>query len=240
MRIAAIGDLHAKEHADPGYRDMFAEMSEAADAIVICGDLTDSGSPGEAGRLAEDLAGAKVPVLAVLGNHDHQSGQVPEVKRILSEAGLIILEDQAYEIGETGFVGTKGFGGGFGRYMLSDFGEEAIKQFAEESVREALKLERDLQNMRLHNKIVVLHYAPALSTVHGEPPELYPFLGSSRLGEVIQRFDVHAVMHGHAHAGTFEGAFPGGPRIYNCSQDVLKHYLKKSYAIIDVPGEAGV
>jgi uncharacterized protein len=232
--IAAMGDLHVREHVDARYRETFAEAEALADVLVLCGDLTDSGSPREAERLAGELAHVKIPVLGVLGNHDYQSDRVDEVKRILIDGNLILLEDQIHEIGDIGFVGTKGFGGGFGRYMLASFGERMMKQFAEESLREALKLENDLQRIKTERKIVVLHYAPVLGTVHGEPPEIYPFLGSSRLGEVIQRFDVDIVVHGHAHFGTFEGSFPGGGRVYNCSQDVLKRHLKKQYALIEI------
>jgi Icc-related predicted phosphoesterase len=232
--VAAMGDLHVREHVDSRYRDLFAEIEAVADVLILCGDLTDSGTPKEAERLVTELSGIKIPVLGVLGNHDYHGDRVGEVKKIMEDGKLILLEDQAYEVGDVGFLGTKGFGGGFGRYMLASFGELMMKHFAEESIREALKLESALQNIKTTHKIVVLHYSPILGTVHGEPPEIYPFLGSSRLGEVIQRFDVDMVLHGHAHLGTFEGSFPGGGRVYNCSQDVLKRQIKKPYALLEV------
>lgn len=234
MKIAAIGDLHVKEHLEPHYRELFIEIGKNADVLLLCGDLTDTGLPKEAENLARDLATLPIPVLGILGNHDHQSGHVPEVKKILTRAKLIFLDEQIHEIGDVGFAGAKGYCGGFGNHMLSSFGEAATKAFVAEAVAETLKLENGLQRLKTPKKIVALHYAPIPQTVQGESPEIFPFLGSSRFAEVIERFDVHAVVHGHAHRGTFEGTMRKGTPVYNCCGEVVKAKTGKPYAVIEV------
>ncbi|WP_142847753.1 metallophosphoesterase [Telmatospirillum sp. J64-1] len=237
MRIAAIGDLHAstdRKMGDfPPLHDLFAEMSERADVVALCGDLTNLGTIKEAELLGKELQACKVPVVAVLGNHDHECGIPEEVMRVLGEAGVLFLEEQSHEINGVGFAGVKGFAGGFDRRMLSAFGESAIKHFVEEAEIEAKALERHLAALNCDRIVVVLHYAPIAATVEGEPPEIFPFLGSSRLAEVIDRFDVAAVFHGHAHHGSFTGRTPKGIPVYNCAQPVIKEG-GKPYAVIEV------
>ncbi len=233
MKVAALGDLHVKEdHAAP-YRELFGEISRAADVLVLTGDLTDLGKPREAEILAEDLRACAIPVVAVLGNHDYESGCPDEVAKILKNAGVRLLDGQAIEIDGVGFVGVKGFVGGFGRRMLGAFGEPAIKAMVAESMNEAMRLENAMRQVRSRRAVVVLHYAPTPDTVEGEPLEIFPFLGSSRLAETIDRFRVSAVLHGHAHRGRYEGRTPGGAPVYNVAQHIPKP-TGRPYALIDV------
>jgi Icc-related predicted phosphoesterase len=201
-RVAAIGDLHVGENHHQPYRELFARISQEADVLALCGDLTNFGKTPEVEILAEDLQACTIPVVGVLGNHDFECGQPNEVSRILHEAGMKLLDGEAHEIDGVGFAGCKGFVGGFGRYMLSAFGEPEIKSFVQASVDENLKLETSLRMLRTERTVVVLHYSPVEDTVVGEPPEIFPFLGSARMGETIDRFDgVKCVVHGHAHRG---------------------------------------
>jgi Icc-related predicted phosphoesterase len=233
FRIAAVGDLHVGQDQSGSFRDLFAEMSREAKAIVLCGDLTDTGQPKEASNLAEDLRSCTVPVVAVLGNHDFESGQADEVSAILRGAGVHLLSGQSFEIDGVGFVGVKGFAGGFGRRMLSSFGEAAIKSFVGEAVSESLLLENAMRGVRSNRAAVVLHYAPIEATVEGEPHEIYPFLGCSRLAETIDRFKVSVVLHGHAHHGRYEGRTPAGIPVYNVALQ-LKKPTGRPYAIFDL------
>lgn len=222
LKVAAIADLHVREDGSARYRELFAEISAAADVLVLAGDLTDLGKPAEAKLLAEDLRGCSIPVVGVLGNHDYESGREEEVAAILREAGMRLLDGQATEIEGVGFVGVKGFAGGFGRRMLGSFGEPAIKAMVAEGVAEAIKLENAMRQVKAERALVVLHYAPVVETVEGEPLEIYPFLGSSRLAETIDRFKVSAVVHGHAHRGAHQGRTPGGAPVYNVARQIGK------------------
>jgi Icc-related predicted phosphoesterase len=222
LKVAAIGDLHVKEDGASSYRELFGEISRAADVLVIAGDLTDLGKPREAEILAEDLRACSVPVVAVLGNHDFECGCVEEVSQILRQAGVRLLDGQTTEIEGVGFVGVKGFAGGFGRRMLGSFGEPAIKAMVAEGVNEAIRLENAMRQVRSERALVVLHYAPIPETIAGEPLEIFPFLGSSRLAETIDRFRVSAVVHGHAHRGAYEGRTPGGAPVYNVAMHIEK------------------
>jgi Icc-related predicted phosphoesterase len=197
-------------------------MSRQARAIVLCGDLTDTGQPAEAENLAQDIRGASVPVIAVLGNHDFESGKEDQVGEILRKVGVHLLCGQSFEIDGVGFVGVKGFAGGFGRRMLGSFGEAAIKSFVGEAVQESLLLENAMRGVRSQRAAVILHYAPVEATVEGEPHEIYPFLGCSRLAETIDRFKVSFVLHGHAHHGRYEGRTPAGIPVYNVAMQLEK------------------
>ena len=233
LKIAAMGDLHVKEDQNTSFRELFGEISQSADVLVITGDLTDLGKPREAEILAEDLRACSVPVVAVLGNHDYESAAAEEVSQILRHAGVHLLDGQATEIDGVAFVGVKGFIGGFGRRMLGSFGEPAIKAMVAESVNEAIRLENAMRQVRTERVVVVLHYAPILETVTGEPPEIFPFLGSSRLAETIDRFQVSAVVHGHAHRGAYEGRTPGGAPVYNVAAHVEKP-TGRPYALLEI------
>jgi Icc-related predicted phosphoesterase len=220
--FASIGDLHVKEGQPNNLREVFAEVSKKAEALVLCGDLTDTGTPKEAEMLAEELRACAVPIIGVLGNHDHETGHVEEVKEILRKAGVTLLDGQACEVNGVAFVGVKGFAGGFGRRMLGSFGESVTKTFVAEAVSEAMRLENVMRTVKNERAVVVLHYAPVVDTVEGEPLEIYPFLGCSRLAETIDRFKVSAVVHGHAHRGKYEGKTPGGAPVYNVAMQIEK------------------
>jgi uncharacterized protein len=233
MKVAALGDLHVREDGSTSFRDLFGEISREADVMVLAGDLTDLGKPKEAELLAQDLKACSIPVIGVLGNHDYECGCAEEVTRILRDTGMKVLDGQATEIDGVGFVGVKGFAGGFGRRMLGSFGEPAMKQFVAETMNEAMRLENAMRSVRAKRSLVVLHYAPVTDTIESEPLEIYPFLGSSRLAETIDRFQVSAIVHGHAHRGRFEGRTPGGQRVFNVARQIEKP-TGKAYAIIEV------
>jgi Icc-related predicted phosphoesterase len=233
LTFAAIGDLHIREDRTSLYRKLFAEISTKAEVLVLCGDLTDVGKPREAEVLAEDLRACSIPVVGVLGNHDYESDQVEEVEKILKAAGMHLLNGQSYETNGVAFVGVKGFVGGFGRRMLASFGEAVLKTFVAESVKEAMRLENAMRAVGNERAVVVLHYAPIVETVEGEPLEIFPFLGSSRLSETIDRFKVSAVVHGHAHHGRYQGHTPRGAPVYNVAFPVEKS-TGRPYALIKV------
>jgi Icc-related predicted phosphoesterase len=233
LTFAAIGDLHVKEDRTSSYRDLFAEVSHAADALVLCGDLTDVGKPREAESLAEDLRACSIPVIGVLGNHDCESGHAEEVGQILKGAGMHLLNGQSHQIDGVAFVGVKGFIGGFGRRMLASFGEAPVKALVAESMSEAIRLENAMRAVHSERAVVILHYAPVPDTVEGEPPEIFPFLGCSRLAETIDRFKVSAVVHGHAHHGRYEGRTPAGAPVYNVALPIEKPG-GRPYALIKV------
>ena len=233
LTFAAIGDLHIREDRTSLYRELFAEISTKAEVLVLCGDLTDVGKPREAEVLAEDLRACSIPVVGVLGNHDYESDQAEEVEKILKAAGMHLLNGQSYETNGVAFVGVKGFVGGFGRRMLASFGEAVLKAFVAESVKEAMRLENAMRAVGNERAVVVLHYAPILDTVEGEPLEIFPFLGSSRLGETIDRFKVSAVVHGHAHHGRYQGHTARGAPVYNVAFPVEKS-TGRPYALIKV------
>jgi Icc-related predicted phosphoesterase len=221
VRVAAIGDLHSTKSSAGTLLPLFARISESADILLIAGDLTDYGLPEEAVVLARELTSLRIPAVAVLGNHDFESGKQDEVRRILGEAGLPILDGDACDIQGIGVAGIKGFGGGFGPHALGPWGETIIKQFVHEAVNEALKLEAALARLRTPQRIALLHYSPIQSTVQGEPLEIYPFVGSSRLEEPLNRYPVSLVVHGHAHRGQPEGRTTGNVPVYNVSMPLL-------------------
>jgi Icc-related predicted phosphoesterase len=235
LKLAAIGDLHVTETSEHRYRDMFEEISEVADVLALCGDLTNFGKTREAEILAEDLRHCTIPTVGVLGNHDYECGQPEEVARILHAAGVTVLGEQAVVIKDVGFAGVKGFLGGFGRGELGAFGEAPIKAFVDAALDEARKLENALRSLKTERNVAVLHYSPIAGTLEGEPLEIYPFLGCSRLADAVDRFDhVAAVVHGHAHRGAFTGATPRGTPVYNCAQMVVEAAEGRPYALIEV------
>ena len=221
VRIAALGDLHCARTSAGKFQSLFTQISEAADMVLIAGDLTDTGQPEEARILARELSALRVPGVAVLGNHDFESGRQDEVSHILSESGLTVLDGEACEVNGVGIAGVKGFAGGFGTAALGPWGEPMIKQFVHEAVNESLKLEASLARLRSARQVVLLHYSPVRATVEGEPLEIYPFVGSSRLEEPITRFPVSMVVHGHAHRGRHEGRTKNDVPVYNVSLPLL-------------------
>jgi Icc-related predicted phosphoesterase len=224
VRIAAIGDLHHSRTASPGsLQPLLSQISESADILVLCGDLTDYGHPEEARALVREMASTvKIPSVAVLGNHDYESNEQDEIRKVMADAGVVTLDGDTTEILGIGFAGIKGFAGGFGRRALGPWGETIIKQFVHEAVNEALKLETALARLRNDHLIAVLHYAPVQDTVEGEPLEIYPFLGCSRLEEPLTRYPVSAVFHGHAHHGQPEGRTRMGAPVFNVSASLMR------------------
>lgn len=221
--MAALADIHlGRAGYGPPLQTLLGQVAEQADVLALCGDLTDRGDPEEARQLARVLTSAAVPVVAVLGNHDYESGQAPDVGRILCEAGVHVLDGEAVEIHGVGFAGVKGFCGGFGRRALGPWGEEMVKLFVREALNEALKLETALGKLRSERRVALLHYSPIAGTVEGEPLEIYPYLGSSRLEEPLSRYAVDVVFHGHAHHGTSEGRTMGNVPVYNVSLSLLQ------------------
>ena len=236
LRLAAVGDIHCTKTSSGTLQPLFAQMAASADALVLCGDLTDYGLPEEARILAAELAAARVPIIAVLGNHDFESGQQDEVKRILCDTGVTILDGDATEIDGVGFAGVKGFGGGFGQRALEPWGEPTIKRFVQEALDEALKLESGLARLRTERRVVVLHYSPIQATVEGEPTEIFPFVGSSRLEDPLTHFPVTLVLHGHAHHGSPEGRTRNGTPVYNVSLPLLRQlFPDRPFRILEVP-----
>lgn len=240
IRFAAVGDIHYKKESAGSLRNFFSQAAEAADALLLCGDLTDYGLPEEAKVLAEDLSAARIPIVAVLGNHDYESGQPDQVRRILNDAGVRVLDGEPCEIHGVGIAGAKGFCGGFGRGSLGPWGETAIKQFVNEVIHEALKLEAALAKLRTSQKLALLHYSPIAATVQGEPVEIFPFLGSSRLEDPLLRYPVNAVLHGHAHRGCLEGRTANGIPVYNVAKPLLQRSFtdRPPFRIIEIPKTA--
>jgi Icc-related predicted phosphoesterase len=225
VRIAAVADIHVTDTDKNKWVEYFKEVSKNADVLLICGDLTNTGDESEAKILCDELKACTIPVIAVLGNHDYEKGRQKLIRQTLQNENVHILDGEAIVIKDVGFAGVKGFGGGFDNYMLSMFGEDAMKAFVQEAVDEALHLDRalariDQQHDKL-KKIAILHYSPLRETVVGEPEVIFPFLGSSRLAEPLIRREVTAVFHGHAHMGTLEGTLTGGVRVFNVAKPVL-------------------
>jgi Icc-related predicted phosphoesterase len=239
VRFAAVGDLHVTKDSAGQLRPFFAQATEVADALLLCGDLTDYGTLEEAKVLADELAAVSVPVVAVLGNHDFESDQSQQVCETLTHAGVRVLDGSACEIEGVGIAGCRGFCGGFGRASLGAWGERVIKQFVHEAQQEAMKLEAALAKLRTPRRIALLHYSPIAGTVAGEPVEIFAFLGSSRLEEPLVRYPVDAVFHGHAHRGTVEGKTLGGVPVYNVAKPLLQRTRpdQPPFFLYEVPRE---
>lgn len=235
MRIAATADLHFAPSNQASLRDQLNKVRDEADVLVLAGDLTNYGQPSEMEPLLNALVRIRIPTIAVLGNHDYESGKEEELKQMMGSAGVKVLDGSAYERDGVGFAGTKGFVGGFGRGVLTAFGEAEIKNFVRASIDESLKLERGLAQLRSSRRVVVLHYAPIAATIVGEDPELAPFLGTSRLAEVIDRHGADLVVHGHAHHGTLEGKTLSGIPVHNVAITLLQSQSPSAaYRVFDV------
>jgi Icc-related predicted phosphoesterase len=221
VRVAALGDPHFTRASQGALHPILTQIAESADLLLIAGDLTDHGLPEEARALAHELAAVRLPTVAVLGNHDYESGQQDQVRDILADAGVTMLDGDAHEVLRIGIAGVKGFAGGFGQRALGSWGEPVIKQFVHEAVNEALKLEAALARLRTPQKIALLHYAPIQQTVEGEPLEIYAFVGSSRLEDPLNRYHVTLTVHGHAHRGQPEGTTVSKVPVYNVSMPLL-------------------
>jgi Icc-related predicted phosphoesterase len=237
MRLAATADLHCPRIPPEVLAKHLAPAVDAADILLLAGDLTDRGVEEEARALARVLATVKMPIVAVLGNHDYESGRPDVVKAVLAEVGVHVLDGDSVEIKGVGFAGVKGFAGGFGARALQPWGEETFKAFVREAVDEALHLESALAKLRTPQRVALLHYSPIEETVKGEPPEIYPFLGSSRLEEPLTRYPVDAVVHGHAHHGTPEGRTRNDVPVYNVALALLERAFpdRPPFRVIEIP-----
>lgn len=234
IRLAAAGDLHCRVDAVGLFHPWLARLNTEADLFLLAGDLTHWGEISEAEVLAQELAVLRIPVVAVLGNHDHHNAHQDRVRQVLEDAGVVVLEGETTVVevdGESvGIVGAKGFGGGFGANCLSPFGETEIKQFLQPTYTCAAAIDRGLQELSTDYKVVLLHYAPAMETIKGEPVSIYPFLGSSLLAEPIDANGADLVLHGHAHRGTERGVTAGGIPVRNVAVPVLH----KPYALYEL------
>lgn len=222
VKVAAVADLHYTPESEASVVPALYEAAAQADVLLVCGDLTHNGLVDEAVALAKCAERVPVPILAVLGNHDFHSGQEEGIKAALKGSPIRVLDGDVAVIHEVGFAGVKGFGSGFGRRVLEPWGEAVMKEFVRVSVEEALKLESALARLRTEHRIALLHYSPIVGTVEGEPPEIHAFLGSSRLEDPLNRHQVLAVFHGHAHHGQPEGRTATGIPVYNVSLPLLR------------------
>lgn len=235
MRIAATADLHYSRQSSAILKDQLSAVRDEADVLIVAGDLTNFGKPEEMEPLINILVRLRIPIITVLGNHDYESGNEGELIQMLNSEGVKVLDGTGYERDGVGFAGTKGFVGGFGRGMLTAFGEPEVKAFVKASIDEALKLERAMAQLRAPKRVVVLHYSPIAGTVVGEAPEIYPYLGSSRLGEVIDRNGADLVVHGHAHHGTPNGTTTGGIHVHNVAITLLESQQPSTaYRVFDI------
>lgn len=235
MKVAAAADVHARAGDEERIREMFADVRHRAEALVLAGDITDHGRLVEAEALLKGLHDVGVPVLAVLGNHDHEAGSPDELLRILRSGGIACLDRGSHVIGDVGFAGAKGFGGGFGARLVRGFGEDATKAFVAESVIEAEALRNALRSLRTPRKLAVLHYAPVAETVAGEPLEIHAFLGTTRLAEALDEGGANVAVHGHAHHGALSGRTQGGVPVWNVSLPVLRASgVKEPFLVVEV------
>ncbi len=210
-------------------------VRDEADVLILAGDLTNYGKTSEMETLLNLLVRLRIPIVAVLGNHDYESGQEQELMKMMAAEGIKILDGTGYERDGVGFAGTKGFIGGFGRGVLTAFGEREIKSIVQSAIDESLKLERALSQLRTQKRVVVLHYAPISATVVGEAPEIFPYLGTSRLAEVVDRHGADLVVHGHAHHGSSEGKTVGGVPVHNVALGLLQaENPPRAYRVFDV------
>jgi Icc-related predicted phosphoesterase len=237
VRLAALADLHLNAKTVPSVREVIGQIGQNGDVLLLAGDLTDHGLPEEAGLLARELGALSMPRLAVLGNHDYETGQQDQVRDILRAGGTVVLDGDAVEIEGIGFAGVKGFIGGFDQRLLAPWGETSIKQLVREAMEEALKLESALAKLRTPQRVALMHYAPIRGTVEGEPLEIFPFLGSTRLEEPLNRYGVTAVFHGHAHNGSVQGRTHGNVPVYNVSLPLLRRKFpeRPPFYVLEVP-----
>jgi len=224
IRIAAAGDIHAGEPLRERTERAFSGIAEQADLVLLAGDLTTHGLPEQAAVLADACRPLQIPVVAVLGNHDHHSGFAEEIADVLAAAGVTVLDRShvILELGdvEVGIAGTKGFVGGFPGAEIADFGEPALRQVYGETTLEVEALERSLEEIAgCHKTIVLLHYAPVEGTLVGEPETIWAFLGSGRLAGPIGAHRPDLVVHGHAHHGTPRAAIGEVP-VHNVAVQV--------------------
>jgi Icc-related predicted phosphoesterase len=240
IRIAATADVHLGRDSAGSLRPHLEDIDQHADMLLIAGDLTTCGHPDEARVLAAELAGLPVPAVAVLGNHDHHAGAEEELRSIVEDAGVTVLEGESTVVevdgGRLGIAGAKGFGGGFAGACAADFGEAEMKRFVRHTKESAGRLGDALDALDVDCRVALLHYSPVEATLRGERPEIFPFLGSYLLAEAVDRAGADLVLHGHAHAGARQGVTPGGVPVRNVAQPVIG----RAYAVFALDaGERG-
>jgi len=239
VRLAALGDTHYAEDTRGSFRPLWERLSDDADVFLLCGDLTNLGTPEQARGFADEVREAGVPTVAVLGNHDHHAGEVKTVRRALEQAGVIVLEGESVELSvngsSVGIAGAKGFGGGFVGACGHAFGEAEMKDFMHVTEAAAERLQESLRALRTDHKVALLHYSPVKETLAGERLEIYPFLGSFRLAEALDSAGADLVIHGHAHHGSEKGITAGGIPVRNVAMPLLR----RSYAVYELDGVAG-
>jgi Icc-related predicted phosphoesterase len=237
IRVAALGDLHAGEDSAGAIGPQLADVSRRADVLLIAGDLTKRGLIAEAEVLAEELRGVGVPVVAVLGNHDHHSGMADGVRKAVEAAGITVLEGEGtvLEVDGTGLgiAGAKGFGGGFAGAAATEFGETEMKDLVRHTQGIAHGLREALAAVEADHRVALLHYAPVAETLEGEPEQIYPWLGSYLLAEAVDAAGADLVLHGHAHRGTEKGTTPGGVPVRNVALPVIR----APYAVYQLGGD---
>jgi Icc-related predicted phosphoesterase len=234
--VAAVADLHCGVNGRHEMSRILQGVQDAADVLVVGGDLTNLGLLEEGAALLDVLAALTIPVATVLGNHDHETGHAAELAQLLRDGGVVVLQDDAWEHRGVGFAGVKGFGVGFSPHRLTPFGEQAIKDYVAVAVREAAALDHQLAGLATRHRVIVLHYAPIPATLAGEPGEIHPFLGDSLLAEVADRHGADVIVHGHAHAGSPEGVTEGGVRVLNVSRQVLRRGAGgPAYVTFEIP-----
>lgn len=231
VRVAVVGDLHFDGNSPGSLRDLFTRISRNADILALCGDLTTHGTPQQVQGFLKEMEGFDLPVVTVLGNHDYEADAVEETTDLMRERGIHVLDGDYVEVDGVGFAGVKGFGGGFGRGTLGAFGEPLYKEFVQAAIDEALKLETALRKLNTRSRLVLLHYAPIVDTLAGEPEQIFPFLGSSRLLPPIETYGADAVFHGHAHIGAPEGRTPSGIPVFNVAHQLLARHLRQPFRV---------
>jgi Icc-related predicted phosphoesterase len=227
IRIAATGDVHFGEDSAGSLRPSLERIDRDADVLLIAGDLTKYGDPAQAEVLAQEVKDLPVPVVTVLGNHDYHSDRQDEVREILERVGVTVLEGEYVVLdvdgADVGIAGGKGFGGGFAGSSGTEFGEPQMKAFIRHSMTLAENLERALTEIQdVDLKVALMHYSPVRDTLEGEPPEIFPFLGTFLLAEAVDRTGVDLALHGHAHHGSEKGVTPGGVNVRNVAVPVLR------------------
>ncbi len=237
IRIAAVGDVHLDQDVVGRFRPALEELPGCADVLLLAGDLTRHGTEAEARCVAQEFGDLGVPVITVLGNHDHQCDEVPQVVKVLEDAGITVLEGTGTVVetpgGRLGVAGVKGFGGGFAGRCASDFGEPEMKAFVRTTRESADALTDALLSLECDALVALTHYSPVPDTLAGEPLEIYPFLGCYQLGQAIDSAPTSLALHGHAHHGTERGTTPGGVRVRNVAHPVIK----QAYSVFHLGGD---
>ncbi|WP_282700604.1 metallophosphoesterase [Streptomyces sp. CC219B] len=239
IRIAAVGDIHMGPESQGVLRPAFETLPDCADVLLLAGDLTRHGTPDEARVVAREITDLGVPVVAVLGNHDHHDERPEEVTAVLKDAGAHVLEgEETVVTGDgtrIGVAGTKGFGGGFVGRCAGEFGEPIMKEFVRYTRRCADALHLSLKRLAEQDcdvTVALTHFSPVPDTLAGEPPEIYPFLGSYLLAEAIDEGGADLAVHGHAHLGTEHGMTSGGVKVRNVAQPVIG----RAFHVYHLPG----